>query len=174
MGKSLIKSLLSQRIYRICSLGAVLIIGYYITINWGYGAEGFYIFGFAKFLVFGCLYDLLLFLRIRMYTQIENLGILRIGKNRWFAQIMKIEALFLNSYLLVVFILLPLLNGIENIYAYIVGLIPLLLIWELGFFAEMWFLPEQGKELYGFFIAFVALVLFTYAIGPALYALILG
>lgn len=174
MGKSLIKNLLTQKTYLATTLFSVVIMVYYIVINWGYGAEGFYLFGYAKFLVFGCLYDLLLFLRIKMYTQINDYGILRMGKEVWFGKIMKIEGIFLNGFLLVVFVILPLLNGIGNFYTYIVGLIPLLLIWELGYFIEMWFLPERGKELIGFLISFVLLVLFTYMIGPIFYRWILG
>ena len=116
----------------------------------------------------------LLFLRIKMYTQIENFGIIRTGKDNWYRQIMKIEALLLQLFLLTVFVVLPILNGIENKTTYLVGLVPLLLVWEIGYFAEMWFLPDAGKELYGLWIAFLLLVVYTYVLGPALFTRVLG
>ncbi len=109
-----------------------------------------------------------------MYTQIENFGIIRTGRDNWYRQIMKIEALLLQLFLLTVFVVLPILNGIENKTAYLVGLVPLLLVWEIGYFAEMWFLPDAGKELYGLWIAFLLLVIYTYVLGPALFTRVLG
>lgn len=174
MVKSFITHSMTQKTYVLASLFAIAIMGYYVWNNWGYGAEGFYLFGFAKFLVFGCLYDFLLFLRIKMYTQMENFGIIRTGRDNWYRQIMKIEALLLQLFLLTVFVVLPILNGIENKTAYLVGLVPLLLVWEIGYFAEMWFLPDAGKELYGLWIAFLLFVVYTYVLGPALFTRVLG
>ena len=177
MVKSFVTHLMTQKTYVLASLFAIAIMGYYVWNNWGYGVRRILLVRDFVEISRSCglFYTyFLLFLRIKMYTQIENFGIIRTGKDNWYRQIIEDRSAAAPALLLTVFVVLPILNGIENKTTYLVGLVPLLLVWEIGYFAEMWFLPDAGKELYGLWIAFLLLVVYTYVLGPALFTRVLG
>lgn len=170
MGKKILRTVYSLPVNLAALLGCCAVLGFYILQNWGRAGERFYLAGYAKFLLFSVAFYVLLMLRIRFYVSIGSYAELRVGKENWMRAIRKIELFLALTYFLVIFMILPFLNGIENMSLFYISCGPLFIIWLLNYFILLFFLDMPGKEVYGAIIPLILLAVYNYAIYPWIYS----
>lgn len=166
MARKLLKSIYSVPVNQWVLAFCLGVLVFYIGHNWGYGAEKFYHLGFAKFLVFSTVFYVLLMLRIYFYTSIAPYGIVRVGEETWMREIRQTEKRLAISYFLVIFILLPCLNGVEDWRSFWLACLFLMVIWWMNYCILSIFLEMKGKELWGAVLPLLLLAIYTYVIFP--------